>query len=378
MSGLRTAVSIGGRRAEVALLKFFLAGKEVNLLALEPEAPLSTLRMMNPALVLFDELLSEDHLAALRELLPAARLVQLASVYEEQRAGADAVLLLPLERAHLESVLGPLLPELTPRKRVLVVDDDPDVLQLARKVLGGAGCAVTCVEDSRQLVENAPKEEFDLVLLDVMMPGIDGLEVCRLLRARHGKELRICMMTAANEPEWVLLADGSGADGYLHKPLRCVDLLTLAGVAKRTLEHPSSSPKLPAAANRSWMAPPVARPKQRVLVVDDDGDILHYCREIFEGAGVQIDTVQDAGKLSEQLPPGGSYQLVLLDLYMPGADGIGLLRRFCQDVRNVSSRFYVISADEDASLRAMAQWSGADGYLRKPLHQAELLGLLAS
>ena len=61
-----------------------------------------------------------------------------------------------------------------------------------------------------------------------------------------------------------------------------------------------------------------------------------------------------------------------------GIDGIGLLRRFCQDVRNVSSRFYVISADEDASLRAMARWSGADGYLRKPLHQEELLSLLVA
>ncbi len=374
MNRQRVAVTMGGGRAEQALLRFFLARTGVSLEVFEPDAPLGLLAMLNPELAIFDAGMDSQRLQALREALPGAHLVQLRSSLDELSAAANAVLDRPLSHQQLETVITPLFPSLAPKKRILVVDDDPDVLLLARKVLGGAGCTVTCIEDSRQLLDDPPTEPFDLALLDVMMPGFDGLEVCRLLRDRHGDELRICMMTAANEPEWVLLADGSGADGYLHKPLRCVDLLTLAGVAKRTLDDP----KPPESSKRSWLAKPVPKPRKRVLVVDDDGDILHYCREVFAAAGVQVDTVQDAGKLSEQMPPGGSYELVLLDLYMPGADGIGLLRRFCQDVRNVSSRFYVISADEDASLRAMARWSGADGYLRKPLHQEELLSLLVA
>jgi|GEM_PF-1089733 len=375
MNPQRIAVTMCRGRAEQALLRFFLARAGVALEVFEPDAPLGVLGLMNPELVLFDARSSPAQLEALREVVPGARLLQLRSPRDPASAVASAVLERPLSGAQLEEVVAPLVPAVLPKKRILVVDDDPDVLQLARKVLGGAGCAVTCVEDSRVLIENPPQEQFDLALLDVMMPGIDGLEICRLLRERHGDDLRICMMTAANEPEWVLLADGSGADGYLHKPLRCVDLLTLAGVAKRTMAERKLPPE---PKKRSWPAAPVQKPRQRVLVVDDDGDILHYCQQVFGGAGVEVDTVQDAGKLSDEMPPGGSYELVLLDLYMPNADGIGLLRRFCQDVRNISSRFYVISADEDASLRAMARWSGADGYLRKPLHQDQLLSLLVA
>jgi len=78
------------------------------------------------------------------------------------------------------------------------------------------------------------------------------------------------------------------------------------------------------------------------------------------------------------LPEGGSYDLVILDVFMPGLSGIDLLRRLSADVRNCASRMYVVSAADDDLLRAEARRCGADGFLKKPLLRKDLLGLLAA
>ena len=127
------------------------------------------------------------------------------------------------------------------------------------------------------------------------------------------------------------------------------------------------------------LARPVATTKRpHVLVVDDDRDVLEYCRAVLAGAGAVVDAIHDPSTFRDVLPPGGSYDLVLVDLFMPGMDGIEVLQRFSADVRNCASRLYVISACDDESLRALALRSGADGYLTKPLQRSSLLELLAS
>jgi DNA-binding response OmpR family regulator len=114
------------------------------------------------------------------------------------------------------------------------------------------------------------------------------------------------------------------------------------------------------------------------LVVVDDQDILEYVRAVFGRAGAQVDAIQDPSNLRDSLPPGGAYDLVLLDIFMPAVDGIELLRRFSADVKNLASRFYIITSEEDSALRTLAHRTGADGYLTKPLQQRALLDLLAA
>jgi twitching motility two-component system response regulator PilH len=90
-----------------------------------------------------------------------------------------------------------------------------------------------------------------------------------------------------------------------------------------------------------------------------------------------VDAIRDPSSFREVLPPGGKYDLVLVDLFMPGMDGIEVLQRFSSDVRNCASRLYVITASDNPALRLLAQRSGADGYLTKPLTRNSLLELLA-
>jgi two-component system response regulator MprA len=110
------------------------------------------------------------------------------------------------------------------RARVLIVDDDPKILSLLRRGLSFEGYQVTTAEDGPGALTAARDQPPDLVVLDVMMPGLDGLEVCRRLRA--GSEgVPILMLTARDTvPDRVAGLD-AGADDYLVKPFAFDELL---------------------------------------------------------------------------------------------------------------------------------------------------------
>ena len=108
--------------------------------------------------------------------------------------------------------------------RVLVVDDDPKILSLLRRGLSFAGYAVDTAVDGEAALAAARDRPPDIVVLDVMLPGVDGLEVCRRLRLGDAS-LPILMLTAKDRiPDRVAGLD-AGADDYLVKPFDFDELL---------------------------------------------------------------------------------------------------------------------------------------------------------
>jgi len=108
--------------------------------------------------------------------------------------------------------------------RILVVDDDPKMLSLMRRGLSFDGYAVELAADGEEALRSARESAPDLVVLDVMLPGLDGVEVCRRLRAGD-PNLPILMVTAKGRvPDRVAGLD-AGADDYLVKPFAFDELL---------------------------------------------------------------------------------------------------------------------------------------------------------
>jgi DNA-binding response OmpR family regulator len=101
--------------------------------------------------------------------------------------------------------------------RILVADDDPKHAQLIRLYLEREGHQVMTVGDGRAALEQARARRPDLVLLDVMMPLVDGLDVCRILRAESN--VAILLVTARSSENDMLLGLDIGADDYLSKPV---------------------------------------------------------------------------------------------------------------------------------------------------------------
>jgi len=101
---------------------------------------------------------------------------------------------------------------------VMVVDDDQDLAEMLSIVLNGAGIDVDLVGRGDEVLEVFRNNPPDLVLLDVMLPGIDGIEVCKLIRAES--MVPIIMLTAKGDTHDVVLGFEAGADDYMAKPFR--------------------------------------------------------------------------------------------------------------------------------------------------------------
>src|ERR1043166_8438976 len=115
------------------------------------------------------------------------------------------------------------LPQVTtserPAGRVLVVEDDPHICELVLLHLKLEGLSTFAAGDGTEGLNKARHEPFDLVILDVMLPGLDGITVCRAIRREpHLKDVPILMLTARREESDKVNGLESGADDYLTKP----------------------------------------------------------------------------------------------------------------------------------------------------------------
>jgi DNA-binding response OmpR family regulator len=121
-----------------------------------------------------------------------------------------------------------------PRQRVLVVDDDPTVSDVVARYLDHAGYAVSVVADGRVALDKALADPPDLVVLDLMLPGLDGLEVFRQLRAQA--PVPVVMLTALGDEADRLVGLELGADDYVTKPFSPRELvLRVQSVLRRSL-----------------------------------------------------------------------------------------------------------------------------------------------
>ena len=108
--------------------------------------------------------------------------------------------------------------------RVLVADDEADLRALLQRYLTDQGCTVRTVDGAQPLDKLLARERFDVLVLDVMMPGEDGLSICRRLRAQ-GETIPIVMLTARGDPLDRIIGLEMGADDYLPKPFNPRELL---------------------------------------------------------------------------------------------------------------------------------------------------------
>ena len=117
--------------------------------------------------------------------------------------------------------------------RVLVVEDERRIADFIRKGLSEQGYAVDIASDGEEALDWAAAAEFDTIVLDIMLPVRDGIEVCRLLR-KQGVRTPILMLTARDAVEDRVLGLDSGADDYLVKPFAFAELLArLRALARR-------------------------------------------------------------------------------------------------------------------------------------------------
>ncbi|NNJ08706.1 response regulator [Chloroflexales bacterium ZM16-3] len=110
--------------------------------------------------------------------------------------------------------------------KVLLAEDEPDIQLITRLALEDAGCLVVAVNDGQAALESAQSEPFDVVLLDVMMPRIDGFTTCARLHANpQTRDLPVIFLTAKSQELEVERGLAIGARGYIVKPFDVFSLI---------------------------------------------------------------------------------------------------------------------------------------------------------
>jgi len=143
---------------------------------------------------------------------------------------------------------------MTTQARVLVVDDDPVVAKSIDRVLTGKGYAVITARDGPEALEKLAQEKYDAVFTDIRMPGMDGFEVAKRIKATQ-PWLPVVIVTGYGSPESKARAKELGVAGFLHKPLSPE---MIEGSAREALQRkPESMPAL-AAPEAGWNAKDVA------------------------------------------------------------------------------------------------------------------------
>jgi two-component system, OmpR family, response regulator MprA len=122
----------------------------------------------------------------------------------------------------------------SPGARLLVADDDPDVRDSLRRALGLAGYSVATATNGADAVETVTRSPVDLIVLDILMPAMDGLSVCRMLRGR-GDSTPVLALTARDSIDDRVSGLAAGADDYLVKPFALKELLArVAALLRRS------------------------------------------------------------------------------------------------------------------------------------------------
>ena len=127
-------------------------------------------------------------------------------------------------------------------KRVLVVDDEKLIVKGIRFSLEQDGMEVDCAYDGEEALESAKKNQYDMILLDIMLPKLDGLQVCQQIR--EFSDTPIVMLTAKGEDMDKILGLEYGADDYITKPFNILEVKArIKAIMRRTAGRTEKEPK---------------------------------------------------------------------------------------------------------------------------------------
>lgn len=161
-------------------------------------------------------------------------------------------------------------------KHILVIEDDPDIVELLRYNLERESYRVTSAVTGSEGLAELQRERPDLVILDLMLPEVSGFEVCRRLRKDSATEsLPVIMLTARSEEADVIAGIELGADDYIKKPFSPRELVARVGAVLRRAGHPEAPAPMPQDGTLEFGDLSIDPASHRVRRAGDDLPVTH-------------------------------------------------------------------------------------------------------
>jgi two-component system response regulator HydG len=237
---------------------------------------------------------------------------------------------------------------MTRATRIFVIDDDLDLAESLADVLEARGFEVEIAHTGEEGVARFADGAFDLVFMDVKLPGMNGVDSFLAMKAMR-PDARVMLMTGYGVEELLQRAIDSGALGVLHKPFAITEALAV-------LED--------------------LKVRGTVLVADDDKGFAESLETLLSLSGYRVTLAATGGEALELVLAGG-VDCLILDLRLPGMSGVEVFLELERRGRSVPTVIVTgFAAEEEPALERVR--AGARGVFAKPLDPARLLGLLPS
>ncbi len=262
---------------------------------------------------------------------------------------------------------------------VLLVDDNPNNLKLLTKILQESGYKIKASTSGKfalQMVRTTPP---DLILLDIMMPEMDGYEVCRQLKSNPDTaDIPVIFISALSYIKAKLKAFEAGGVDYVNKPFNEAEVLARVSAhvtLRKTIQQLKSRR---ADSTVQLLQEDVGKHKEDsarekfILLVDDNPNNLKLLTKILEESGFKI-KASTSGKFALQAVQATPPDLILLDIMMPEMDGYEVSKqlKLNPDTADIPIIFISALSETDDKLKAFA--AGGVDYVSKPFQEAEVL-----
>jgi PAS domain S-box-containing protein len=262
--------------------------------------------------------------------------------------------------------------------KVLVVDDNATSRNIFRDMLESFSFEVSVAasgeEALRELEHASADRPFRLVVMDWKMPGMDGIETARRIKAHPGLERipAIIMATAYGREEIMRKAETAGLEGFLIKPVNASVLFDTI------IQAFGQETSIPGKENERINAegPAIASiAGARVLLVEDNEINQQVAKEILEGAGLLV-TLADNGQEAVDAVRTGTYDVVLMDIQMPVMDGYAATRAIRRDTRFSDLPIIAMTAHAMAGDAQKSLDAGMQAHVTKPIDPENLFAAL--
>ena len=262
--------------------------------------------------------------------------------------------------------------------RVLVVDDVLANVKLLQARLSAEYFEVLTACNGQEALDLLDAERVDVVLLDVMMPGMDGFEVCRRIKsALATQHLPVVMITALDQPTDKIHGLRAGADDFLAKPVDDIGLVTrvrnlarLKALNDEMLLRMSSGAEIGLVHGATPYSSKVETGARILVVEDQERAVQRVFAALSKMHTVDIETEPQAALARLG---GATYDLLIGSLALAGADGLRLCSqvRFLERLRHLPIMVVAEPGDEKRLLRALDM--GVNDYLMRPIDRHELI-----
>jgi CheY-like chemotaxis protein/anti-sigma regulatory factor (Ser/Thr protein kinase) len=253
-------------------------------------------------------------------------------------------------------------------KRVLVVDDNATnrrILRLQTEKWGMSSRETEHPREALEWIQNG--EHFDLAILDLQMPEMDGIMLTREIRKTHPEEsLPVILLTSLGRRE--IGADDLNFAAYLIKPLKPSALYdALAGLFARNVITPKVDPAKPIMDTELGRKHPL-----RILLAEDNAVNQKLALRVLEQMGYRADVASNGIEAVESIERQ-KYDVILMDVQMPEMDGLDATREIRKLLNATQPHIIAMTANAMEGDREACLEAGMDGYISKPIRVNELV-----